>query len=796
MNCSQAGLLNIPDNIPDSATDIDVSNNRIRDLHSDDFENCIEVRSLSFQRNDLQMIPQAIFNSMINIRVLRLQDNYLHYNRDSFPTNLFGNLTKLYAISLQSVKISGLKIEEFSRMVSILPSSLEELNINIPGVRGIADKIKKFVNLRKLGLYDGPSDKPFELRKDTFKALKNIAIQELKIKTPHLANVHSSALSHFRTLKTLDMSETKGLSIADLQPALLRLNTTNLKKLKLSHFARSESGSDLVVLNERFFENRCFRNLVDIEMDNTEIYIIKFHRGSLYKLEYLRKLDLSSNFLSLKLINSYPKLWKRLTNLRELDLSSQTSIRHDATTEVTLDLPSNLSKLDLSHIRSANHGLPMKIIIPSPSVICNFKFHSNFVGTLERFEVSHPDPTVLFEADLSRNNMESFNGAFDQSIQNGLNVHSLLLHENKLGHELGERGLHVFRNFTNLTILDLASNEIKMLPHFTFQNQHAMEYLNLSKNALLVTRLHISQMHNIKLLDLSDNLISQFDQQFQDDIDSLKLLSTNFTINLMRNPIQCSCETHHFLRWMYQRRFMFIQFDEYTCLHQRELIIFANINRLLETLDYQCSENLIVKVSAGLLAFIIFVVAISVFLYRHKWDVKFFCLRFITDRKAYLELRETDTEYEYDAFVSYHKDDRAWVRDELYKNIEMRDSEVDAIDRPRFRLCIHDRDFIPGEAIEENILKAIESSRKTIVILSKNFLKSAWCEFELQIARKECVEKGRNLIIAVMLEPLSVDDKMSRSVERLIRKNTYIEWPDDPSNREHFWKKLRSVLES
>ena len=108
---------------------------------------------------------------------------------------------------------------------------------------------------------------------------------------------------------------------------------------------------------------------------------------------------------------------------------------------------------------------------------------------------------------------------------------------------------------------------------------------------------------------------------------------------------------------------MFIHFDEYTCLHSSELIIFGNISRLLKTLDYQCSENLIVKDSAGRLAFVIFVAAFSVLLYRHKWDVKFFCLRFITDRKTYQELRDPDTEYEYDAFVSYHKDDRSWVRE-------------------------------------------------------------------------------------------------------------------------------------
>ena len=101
---------------------------------------------------------------------------------------------------------------------------------------------------------------------------------------------------------------------------------------------------------------------------------------------------------------------------------------------------------------------------------------------------------------------------------------------------------------------------------------------------------------------------------------------------------------------------------------QWQAFIFSKTWReLLKMMDAQCSVNLIVKVSAGLVALAIVAIAVSFVLYRHKWDVKFFCLRFITDRKAYMELQETDTEYEYDAFVSYHKDDRAWVRNELYE---------------------------------------------------------------------------------------------------------------------------------
>ena len=86
---------------------------------------------------------------------------------------------------------------EFSFMLEMLPLTLEELNINIPGVFGIADQIKKFSNLRKLGLYETPYDETIVLQNDTFKPLKDIAILELKIETQHLDGVHPSAFSHF-----------------------------------------------------------------------------------------------------------------------------------------------------------------------------------------------------------------------------------------------------------------------------------------------------------------------------------------------------------------------------------------------------------------------------------------------------------------------------------------------------------------------------------------------------------------------------------------------------------------------
>ena len=716
VDCSKNSKLNtVPDKIPCEVVELDLSEHFII-LHADDFENCSNIRQLNLHLINSNSLPKDIFKSLLNIRSIWLHDNHLQYNKDCFPTNLFKNLSSLRAISLQMQSIRTPSMEAFDGMLQMLPLTLEELSINIPNEIGV-EMLNNFKRLRKLGLYGRGMN--LKIQNDTFKPLRYLPIEELRIKVNNLDYVQPLGFRHFPNLKKLDMSETTGMTIADFYPAMLGLENTKLEILKLSYFTKNISKPELVILNGTHQQNFDLRNLVILEMDNAEIFLIGDAGIHLSKLLNLKTLNMSFNFLNLKHINAI--LWDWLLKLRELDLSYQTYTMRGRTGGVSLVLPPNLTTLCLSN-RLMDTDFPSAIIIKTRTNITNFQLKGTSMEYLITFNVNYPNPAILFEADLSSNNMVSFGHSFDNSILSGLRVNSLLLHRNKLGRRLDEQGERIFRYFTNLTKLDLTLNEIKNLPHSIFINQRELKYLNLSKNALVFVRFQISHMRNILILDLSDNLISQLDQQLRDDIDLLKFHSPNFTINMLGNPIQCSCETRTFLWWMYHKRSMFTQFEEYTCIYNNEAMYFGNMSLLLETMDFHCSQNLIMKLAAGLLAFVIFVVALSVFVYRHKWDVKFFCLRFITDRKAYQELQEMETEYEYDAFVSYHKDDRGWVRNELYENIDMRDGEVDTIDQPRFRLCIHDRDFIPGEAIEENILKAIESSRKTIVVLSREFL--------------------------------------------------------------------------
>ena len=69
------------------------------------------------------------------------------------------------------------------------------------------------------------------------------------------------------------------------------------------------------------------------------------------------------------------------------------------------------------------------------------------------------------------------------------------------------------------------------------------------------------------------------------------------------------------------------------------------------------------------------------------------------------------------------------------------------------KLCIHERDFIPGHAIAENIANCIRKSRRIILVITKQYTESAWCQYEVQVALAQIHQQRRGkLLIPILLE--------------------------------------------
>ncbi|XP_071884311.1 toll-like receptor 2 isoform X2 [Anas platyrhynchos] len=132
--------------------------------------------------------------------------------------------------------------------------------------------------------------------------------------------------------------------------------------------------------------------------------------------------------------------------------------------------------------------------------------------------------------------------------------------------------------------------------------------------------------------------------------------------------------------------------------------------------------------------------------------------------------------------------DAEWVRRELLRRLESAE--------PPYRLCIHERDFVPGRWIIDNIVENIENSAKVIFVLSRSFVDSEWCNYELYFAHQRAVGLGYQDVILVVKEPIDVRGLPRRfaRLRKMLGSRTYLEWPREPGRQPFFWMQLRSLL--
>ncbi|XP_052088575.1 uncharacterized protein LOC127725559 isoform X1 [Mytilus californianus] len=106
----------------------------------------------------------------------------------------------------------------------------------------------------------------------------------------------------------------------------------------------------------------------------------------------------------------------------------------------------------------------------------------------------------------------------------------------------------------------------------------------------------------------------------------------------------------------------------------------------------------------------------------------------------------------YHAFISYRDvdEDREWVNNLIEKLENLH----------QLKCCNHVYDFQPGRKIVENIKDAVLRSVKTLIILSKEYHDSHWCNFEVEYTHQMSMEMREQILIPVLKEDCEIPEHL------------------------------------
>ncbi|KAL8190103.1 UNVERIFIED_CONTAM: Interleukin-18 receptor accessory protein [Gekko kuhli] len=109
-----------------------------------------------------------------------------------------------------------------------------------------------------------------------------------------------------------------------------------------------------------------------------------------------------------------------------------------------------------------------------------------------------------------------------------------------------------------------------------------------------------------------------------------------------------------------------------------------------------------------------------------------------------------------------------------------------------YKLCFIERDILPGGAYMDDVVNVIKRSRRTVVILSPNYVNGP-AMFELEAAIKTALEFTTVKLILVEFKPCQEPESLPCKVKKALRILPRITWKmsTSPAGNKHFWKRLR-----
>ncbi|KAI4503247.1 hypothetical protein M0802_001469 [Mischocyttarus mexicanus] len=786
---------------------LSLDNNRIHTIHPSSLRNASSLQDLHLNGNRLTSVPDALKATTL-LRTLDLGENLI----SEIPSGTFDHVVQLYGLRLTENHIGNLtkgifdRIKELkilnlsrNRIQYIEPGTFDE-NLNLQAIRldgnQLTDISGLFTNLPNLVWLNVSDNK---LKWFDY-AMIPTGLQWLDI---HSNEIHELG-NYFEIesqlqLSTFDASENKLTEITGnaipMSVELLFLNDNLISKVQSYSFFKKPN------LTRVDLKGNQIRNLepyaLRISAVPPEKPLPEFYIGD---NQYLCDCTME---------------W-----LQRVNRQNQTRVQPKV-----MDLESIYCKL----LYDREHAFVPLVEASHSQFLCKYETHCFALCHCCDFdacdcEMTCPvNCTCYHDQSWSANVVDCSNGGHTNKLPEQIPMDATRLYLD--GNDLRVVSSHAFIGrkklkvlFLNSSNIEIVQNRIRELRGHEFEGLDALKQLHLQRNQLgSIGNDTFAPLRSLRVLKLQSNRLITL---------PIWTLPSSIEVSLSANPWSCECDyLQSYREWIREPNVHVTDASELRCVYNitefeaygdetftDDEFGFAitaattddrdtNGNVSLSSactgaipIDNEVHRNytktiiekqilqdylpLLVATLASSL--VIMLLCMLAFIFRQELRVWFHSRFGVRIFYRNHEVDRDDRDKLFDAFVSYSSKDEAFVAEELAPVLEM--------GNPSYKLCLHYRDFPVGSFIADTIVQAVESSRRTIMVLSENFIKSEWCRFDFKSAHHQVLRDRRRRLILVLVGDVHQRD-LDPDIRLYLKTNTYLQWGD-----KLFWEKLRFAL--
>lgn len=817
-----------------------LAHNQLATLPAAAFSRCINLHRLDLSYNQLAVIPARAFQGVDVLSFLALDNNRIS---EVAPDSL-DNLTNLADLNLNENQLTAIPrvVGRLALLKTLdlggnLITSLEDMPVKglqfLYGLRLVNNRISG--NISKETFSGIPSLKILNLAKNSITHIESGTfenhpnLQAVRLDANKLTSI-TNLFGKLPNLMWLNVSDNR-IEEFDYHFIPVSLQWLDLHKNRITELGNYDERQDLNLQTlDASFNSLNYISTIQIP-DSVQLLFLNDNKintvepFTFFKKENLSRVDLFANQLS-KMDMSALRLDEIPANrsLPEFYLGGNpfvcdckmewlqriNGLEHERQNPVIMDLESIYCQMPF-----ARTGAFIPLVEVNPSqFLCQYETHCFALCHCCEFdacdcEMTCPEGCGCYHDQSWRSNIVDCSLQDVQQVPERIPMDATQVYLD--GNDLKNLSSHSFIGRKHLQVLYVNASNVKTLDNGTFSGLTRLTALHLQDNLLEALRGNEFQgLQGVRELYLHNNKLKYIHQHTFATLMHMETLTlqnnrlTNFPVwRLVDNPYlnrvslasnrwSCQCQfVESFFIWLNGNERKAVDGKDIKCFPEdaddgeagafiTEFNVTTCMNSTSSSTVIQpiVLGNLLHPVIAIVISFVVVVLLVLCFLYRGALRVWVFTR--CGFRLCHKATTMDDRDKLYDAFVSYSSKDEAWVNQVLA-------GELERGERP-YRVCLHYRDFPVTAYIADTIVEAVESSRRTIMVLSKNFIENEWCRFQFKSAHHEVFKKGRQRLIVVVLGEIPSRD-LDPDLRLYLKTNTCIKASDS-----HFWDKLRFAM--